>query len=159
MRFLFPMVRGEQILLVEFCMCDELDDSVARTSDPLSSHQALGDAELCARISDHILRIAFEAGAKGITINECAAQMPEYKAWSVSPMFAPLVRKGRLARRVIGNTGPTSRWPEGKEILETRVDAETHKHCTVNYHHAFAPKKPLEAHIGPQQQDMKYDAS
>ena len=121
--------------------------------------EGLNDVEFCARLCDDILRIALEAGSKGITINECAALLPKYKAWSVSPMFAPLVRKGLLVRRVIGITEPRRRWPNGKEILETREDPVTHKQCIVNYHHSFAPKKPPEAQKRPQQRELEYDAS
>jgi hypothetical protein len=140
-------------------MCNDFDDSVARNTDPLTSHEALDDTDFRVRISEDILRIALEAGAKGITINECAERLPDYKAWSISPMFAPLVRKGLLVRRVIGITEPSRRWPNGKEVQETRVDPETHKPCTVNYHHSFALKRPPEAHKGPQQRELEYDAS
>ena len=140
-------------------MCDHFDDGGARNTDPLTSHEALNDPKFRARIKDDILRLALEAATKGITVNACAAQLPKYKAWSISPMFAPLVRKGLLVRRVIGITEPRRRWPNGKEILETREDPVTHKQCIVNYHHSFAPKKPPEAQKGPQQRELEYDAS
>lgn len=143
-------------------MCDDFDDDdggAARNTDPLTSHEALDDTAFRARISEDVLRIALEAGAKGITINECAELLPNYKAWSISPMFAPLVRKGLLVRRVIGITEPSRRWPNGKEILDRREDPETHKNCLVNYHHSFAPKRPPEAHKVRQQRELEYDAS
>jgi hypothetical protein len=121
---------------------DDYDDSGARTSDPLTSHEALNDTELKVRIADTVTRLALEAGERGVTINETAAQMPAYKAWSISPIFAPLVRRGVLVRKVLGVAPPSKRWPEGKEIPETRVDPETHHSCVVHYHHAvLAPKK------------------
>src|SRR5437764_4578137 len=114
-------------------MCTDLDDSSARNTDPLTSQEALDNSAFRVRICEDIIRIALKAGAKGITINECAEQLPEYKAWSISPMFAPLVRKGLLVRRVIGVAEPCKRWPHGKDIMDTREDRETHKRCIVNY--------------------------
>lgn len=132
---------------------DDYDDSAARKTDPLTSHEAPNDPKLRARISDAILQVALEAGAAGVTINECAEKLSDYKAWSISPMFKPLVRRGLLVRRVLGVTEPTRRWPDGKEIFETRVDPITHKRCIVNYHHTVL-KKP--AATAPAQQRLEY---
>jgi hypothetical protein len=134
-------------------MCEFDDESAARTSDPLTSHEALGDEKLRTRIFDDVERVALEAGLAGITINECAEKLPNYKAWSIPPMFAPLVRRGVLVRRVIGVTEPSKRWPQGKEILETRVDPITHKRCTVNYHHSIFKKPSASV---PAQQRLDY---
>ena len=129
------------------------DGGRARSSDPLTSHEALGDEELRTRISDEIDRVAREAGLAGVTINETAEALPKYKPWSISPMFKPLVCRGVLVRRLVGVTEPSSRFPEGKEIYETRVDAVTHKHCIVHYHHSVF-KKPSSS--APAQKRLEY---
>jgi hypothetical protein len=134
------MGRGER----GFDMFDDFDvlDSVARTSDPHTSHEALSDDKKSKRVADTITRLALEAGERGLTINEAAAIMPEHKPWSVSPKFKPLVRRGKLVRNVVGRTEPTKRHPEGRAKFETRPDPETGCDCIVHYHHTvLAPKK------------------
>jgi hypothetical protein len=61
----------------------------------------------------------------------------------ISPMFKPLVRKGLLVRHEIGWTRPCRLWPNGKEILENRLDPHTHKPCIVNYHHSIFGKQSV----------------
>ena len=141
-------------------MSNEFDDDdrgFARTTDPLSSHEALADEDLRAKIADKILQVALEAGAHGITINECAERLSEYKAWSLSPIFAPLIRKGLLIRPVLGRTAPSTRWPSGQEIYERRADPHTHKKCNIHYHHAVYKKPARPDHTPASQPERKLD--
>jgi len=125
--------------------------------DDDNDDRASVDEGLRSRIADEILRAALAAGERGITINECAEQLPIYKAWSISPMFKPLVRKGLLVRHEIGRTRPSRLWPNGKEILETRLDPHTHKLCIVNCHHSIFGKPSVSKEKG--RQERRKDAS
>jgi hypothetical protein len=53
--------------------------------DDDNDDRASVDEGLRSRIADEILRAALAAGERGITINECAEQLPMYKAWSNLP--------------------------------------------------------------------------
>jgi hypothetical protein len=111
---------------------------VARATDPETSHlSAEASHELRTQIAERVLEIALSAGAGGITINEATAALPEFKPVSVSPIFSPLVRQGKLVRRVIGHSD------KGKEIYEKRLDTQSNRQCLVHYHHTVVAKKPV----------------
>ncbi len=119
----------------------------ARTTDPLTSHaSAESSGKLRGKIAQAILDLAEQAGKNGITINEATAALPQFKAVSISPIFKPLVRSGKLVRRLIGRTEMSPKWPRGKEIFQTRLDPSSNRECVLHFHPSVeSSKKPPAA--------------
>jgi hypothetical protein len=104
------------------------------------SHENSGESR--GNIAGAIESLALQAGANGITINEATTALPQFKAVSVSPVFKPLVKSGKLFRRIIGRTEPSEKWPNGKDILQTRFDPTTNRECVLHFHHSVDKKPP-----------------
>ncbi len=113
---------------------------VARTTDPHTSHEsAAASEETHKNIAEHVLRIAAERGGHGLTINEATEALPQFKPWSVSPVFKPLVRQGKLVRRVVGKTA------RGKDKYETRTDPESNRPVIIHYYFRMVHERKTEA--------------
>jgi hypothetical protein len=94
--------------------------------------------ELAAKLREHILVLAREAGSFGLTINEAAEQIPGHKPWSISPRFAEL-------RHYVGVGKPTKRFPAGRPRYATRYDARTKRNVRVHWLPEFAEGLPESA--------------
>jgi hypothetical protein len=112
---------------------------VARKTDPHTSHEsAAASEETHKNIAEHVLRIAADRGGHGLTINEATEALPQFKPWSVSPVFKPLVRQGKLVRHVVGKTG------KGKDRYETRIDPESSRPVIVHYYFRMVQDRKTE---------------
>src|SRR6266478_6266993 len=113
----------------------ELEGPVARRTDPHTSHEsAEASKQTHKNVAEHILNLAAQRGRHGLTINEATdALSGQFKAVSVSPVFRPLVNKGKLVRRVIGKKA------NGRVKYETRTDPETNCPGIVHWHFKSVP--------------------
>jgi hypothetical protein len=120
----------------------DLDDPIARTSDPPTSDVgAEASKENRQTIAANILALAAKRGNQGITIFEAKELLPEFEVVSLSPVFAPLVRKGKLIRRLIGKK------LKGKDCYETRINPKTNCPGNIHWHFKAAPFEHTTADV------------
>lgn len=117
-----------------------------RHGDPETSHEAAASlGNLGEKVSDRILQLARNAGARGITLSDGVAAIPEHKPSSISPRFIKLVRRGKLIRVRTGTGKPSKRFPAGRPLYMTRLDEETRRRVLIHWVPEFAPVSAAEA--------------
>jgi len=113
----------------------------ARSTDPVTSDQSAEQSgKVRGKIADAVEELAEQAGERGIIINEATAALPQFKPVSISPVFRPLVRTGKLFQVVLGYTKPSPK-RASKPIYATRFDSTTNRNCNLYFHHSVRGKK------------------